>query len=159
MVDGIMARVGSHSEVETLAAYSKIPIINALSDLYHPTQTLASLLTLSRIYSSRKPTTSDALPPPPKVSPSPAKSWSSLLAPRFQPETQSKQNPLECLRGLKVAWIGDCNNVVNDMIVAYPRLGMELRVACPGGKDGEYGLDKRVFSKLYVYFFTSPLRL
>lgn len=156
MVDGIMARVGSHSEVETLAAHSKIPIINALSDLYHPTQTLASLLTLAHIYKARKPTASTLITAAPTpAAPAAVKkaaptSWSSLLAPNFQPSEPSKGNPLECLKGLKVAWIGDTNNVVNDMIVAYPRLGIELRVASPGGREGEYGVDKRVEAKLSV---------
>ncbi|KAF9932189.1 ornithine carbamoyltransferase [Linnemannia zychae] len=50
MVDGIMARVGAHAEIETLAKYSTVPIINALSDLYHPTQILADLMTLHELY-------------------------------------------------------------------------------------------------------------
>ena len=161
MVDGIMARVASHDDVEMLAAHSKIPIINALSDLYHPTQTLASLLTLAHIYKNRTPTQSSIVKPPPPSNQAamtnpptappkaPAStSWSTLLAPNHQPKDMNKGNPLDCLKGLKVAWVGDCNNVVNDMIVAYPRLGIELRVASPGGKDGEYGLDKRVEAKL-----------
>lgn len=168
MVDGIMARVGSHSEVETLAAHSSIPVINALSDLYHPTQTLASLLTLAHVYKSRQPTAthfSEATNSGSGASSSGSSgkagsSWSSLLAPNYQPKSGAgpTKNPLECLRGLKVAWIGDCNNVVNDMIVAYPRLGIDLRVASPGGKDGEYGLDKRVWAKLSVEESFHPCR-
>ncbi|EIM23282.1 ornithine carbamoyltransferase [Wallemia mellicola CBS 633.66] len=50
MTDGIFARVGAHSEIETLAKYSSVPVINALSDLYHPTQILADLLTISEVY-------------------------------------------------------------------------------------------------------------
>ncbi|KAG0265660.1 ornithine carbamoyltransferase [Mortierella polycephala] len=53
MVDGIMARVGAHSEIETLAKYSTVPIINALSDLYHPTQILADLMTLHELYTPK----------------------------------------------------------------------------------------------------------
>ena len=67
MVDGIMARVGHHSEVEvrslrtlsmlsltpaflqTLAANSSVPVINALSHLYHPTQILADIQTLLEV--------------------------------------------------------------------------------------------------------------
>lgn len=44
--DAIVARVFSHSTLEKLAASSGIPVINALSDLYHPCQALADLLTL-----------------------------------------------------------------------------------------------------------------
>ena len=45
-VDGIAARVYDHATVEQLAAYSSIPVINALSDLYHPCQALADMLTI-----------------------------------------------------------------------------------------------------------------
>ena len=42
----ILARVFSHDDVLELAKYSSVPVINALSDLYHPLQTLADLMTL-----------------------------------------------------------------------------------------------------------------
>lgn len=45
-VDCIMARVYSHSTVEELAKYSSVPVINGLSDKYHPTQVLGDLLTI-----------------------------------------------------------------------------------------------------------------
>lgn len=45
-VDGIMIRTYSHSEVEELAHYASIPIINGLTDLLHPCQVLADLLTI-----------------------------------------------------------------------------------------------------------------
>jgi hypothetical protein len=128
-----------------------VPVINALSSLWHPTQTLASLLTLARIYKGRQPSTTADL-----AAAAPGKtakdSWSALLhQDKSVSDTKSGHtNPLECLKGLKVAWVGDCNNVVNDMIVTYPRLGIDLRVASPGGKDGEYGLDPRVWKKLCV---------
>lgn len=141
MVDGIMARVGHHSEVEvsatypaewqawvaevrpevptrlitcsdlryvlrkTLAEHSTVPVINALSHLYHPSQILADLLTMLETYSS-----------------SPA------------------EPSLSSLRGLTVAWIGDSNNILNDMIVSFARLGINLRVATPKG----YALDEAV---------------
>lgn len=43
---GIVARVFSHRTIEELAAWSKVPVINALSDLYHPCQALADVQTL-----------------------------------------------------------------------------------------------------------------
>lgn len=46
MVDGILARVFGHSVVEELGKYSTVPVINALSDKYHPLQILADLLTI-----------------------------------------------------------------------------------------------------------------
>jgi ornithine carbamoyltransferase len=46
MVDGIMARVFAHSDVETLAQYASVPVINGLSDSEHPCQALADLFTI-----------------------------------------------------------------------------------------------------------------
>jgi ornithine carbamoyltransferase len=45
-VDGIMIRTFAHSEVEELARYADVPIINGLTDLVHPCQVLADLLTV-----------------------------------------------------------------------------------------------------------------
>jgi ornithine carbamoyltransferase len=49
-VDGIVARVFSHDALLQLAAYSTVPVINALSDVEHPCQALADLLTLRKIW-------------------------------------------------------------------------------------------------------------
>jgi ornithine carbamoyltransferase len=88
-VDLIMARVNSHSDIEKLAAYSSIPVINGLSDSFHPCQILADLLTI-----------------------------------------QEKKNTFN---GLKVAWIGDGNNVCNDLVLGCSKIGMNISVACPPG--------------------------
>jgi len=45
-VDGIMARVFVHRHIEELAAYSRVPVINGLSDYNHPCQALADLFTI-----------------------------------------------------------------------------------------------------------------
>ena len=45
-LDCLMARVNDHSDLEKLSKYSSIPIINGLSDLFHPCQILADLLTI-----------------------------------------------------------------------------------------------------------------
>ena len=81
-----------------------MPVINALSSLWHPTQILADLLTLHE-HASRFGT-------PPEL-PEHAK----LVLPR--------------LPGLTVAYVGDSANVLHDMLVTYPRLGHQLRVASP----------------------------
>lgn len=52
--DGILARVFEHSTLEELAKYSTSPIINALSDLHHPLQTLADIMTVQEAYGSEK---------------------------------------------------------------------------------------------------------
>jgi ornithine carbamoyltransferase len=88
-VDLIMARVYSHSDIEKLAAYSSIPVINGLSDAFHPCQILADLLTI-----------------------------------------QEKKNTFN---GLKVAWIGDGNNVCNDLVLGCSKIGLNLSIACPPG--------------------------
>jgi ornithine carbamoyltransferase len=88
-VDLIMARVYAHSDIEKLAAYSSVPVINGLSDAFHPCQILADLLTI-----------------------------------------QEQKNTFN---GLKVAWIGDGNNVCNDLVLGCSKVGMNLSIACPPG--------------------------
>jgi len=106
MCQGIFARVGDHSEIEELAQHSPIPVLNALSSLWHPTQVLAELLTLHE--------------------------HSSLLSDLEQSDRNLKELPqLPQLKPLTLAYIGDSANVLHDMLVTYPRLGHKLRVASP----------------------------
>ncbi|KAF8966825.1 ornithine carbamoyltransferase 1 [Flammula alnicola] len=116
MCQGIFARVGDHSEIETLAKYSNVPVLNALSSLWHPTQVLADLLTLHEQANLQK-------------------SW--LLhkeddTKKSKPST-TKTPPIVLteLRPLTIAYVGDSANVLHDMLVTYPRLGHHLRVASP----------------------------
>jgi ornithine carbamoyltransferase len=107
MCQGIFARVGDHEEIEELAKYSPVPVLNALSSLWHPTQILADILTLhehANMFDSsvEVPQHSD----------------------KFQPE-------LAKLRPLTIAYVGDPANVLNDMLVTYPRLGHKMRIASP----------------------------
>jgi len=90
-VQGIMIRTFAHQDVVELAQYASIPIINGLTDLSHPCQVLADVLTI--------------------------------------------QQHLGDVRGRKVAWIGDGNNMANSWIEAAAHLGFSLRVACPEGYD------------------------
>lgn len=53
MVSCIVARVNAHAEVADLAKHSSVPVINALSDLYHPLQTIADFLTLHEAFPSK----------------------------------------------------------------------------------------------------------
>jgi ornithine carbamoyltransferase len=91
-VDAIMVRTFGHAEVVELARHSSVPVINGLSDLLHPCQLLADLLTLRD---------------------------------EFGP----------ALETLRVAWIGDGNNMANSWLNAASLLGFELRLACPEGYD------------------------
>ena len=88
-VNGIMIRTFSQEVVEELAGYSTVPVINGLTDLLHPCQIMADLLTVIE-----------------------------------------KKGTYE---GLKVAWIGDGNNMANSWIEAAGKLGFDLTLACPKG--------------------------
>ncbi|KAF8346472.1 ornithine carbamoyltransferase [Amanita rubescens] len=102
MCQGMFARVGDHSEIEELAKYSPVPVCNALSSLWHPTQTLADLLTLHEHADSFQP-----------------------------PSAERPIKHLPDLPPLTIAYVGDSANVLHDMLVTYPRLGHQLRVASP----------------------------
>ena len=88
-VDGIMIRTFRQSDVEDLAKYGFIPVINGLTDLMHPCQALADLFT---IYERKG-----------------------------------------CLKGLKLAYVGDGNNVVHSLLHGCAKVGMDIAVACPKG--------------------------
>ncbi|KAH7908693.1 Aspartate/ornithine carbamoyltransferase [Hygrophoropsis aurantiaca] len=104
MCQGIFARVGEHEEIEELAKYSPVPVLNALSSLWHPTQILADLLTLHEHRHLFDPSSTGPSAP---------------------------NKPLAPLRPLTIAYVGDSANVLHDMLVTYPRLGHKLRVASP----------------------------
>ena len=88
-VDAIMARVYDHDTLEEFSAYSSIPVINGLSNLYHPCQILADLMTIK----------------------------------------EHKKN----LKKIKIAWIGDGNNVCNSLILGCSKLQIAISVATPDG--------------------------
>ena len=87
MVTGILARVFDHETVEVLASHSGIPVINALSDRFHPLQGLADILTI--------------------------------------------EEHLGKLEGIKVAWVGDGNNVCHTLMIASVKMGMTMSIATP----------------------------
>ncbi|KAM6499375.1 ornithine carbamoyltransferase [Amanita muscaria] len=112
MCQGIFARVGEHEEIEELAKYSPVPVCNALSSLWHPTQVLADLMTLHEHAHL--------------LGAAPAESTASAI--------QGKRPPAKNLPELKpltIAYVGDPANVLHDMLVTYPRLGHHFRVASP----------------------------
>jgi len=83
-----------------------VPVLNALSSLWHPTQILADLLTLHE-HSAR------------------------FGAPPESSDDSKQPSALHRLPALTVAYVGDSANVLHDMLVTYPRLGHHLRVASP----------------------------
>ena len=90
-VDAIMARVFAHSDILALAEHATVPVINGLSDLSHPCQALADVLTI----------------------------WEKLGS----------------LKGTKLAYVGDGNNVCTSLLFATSKLGMNMSVAAPQGYE------------------------
>lgn len=86
-LDGIMIRTFDQSDVETLAEYGSIPIINGLTDYCHPCQVLADLMTIREIKGS--------------------------------------------IKGNKLCYIGDGNNMANSLIVGGIKMGMDVSIGCP----------------------------
>ncbi|KZF26701.1 putative ornithine carbamoyl transferase [Xylona heveae TC161] len=109
MVSCIVARVGPHSDVADLAKHSSVPVINALSDAYHPLQTIADFLTIHEAFPS-----------------SPSHVRSSLT---------TSTTPSLGLEGLKIAWVGDANNVLFDLAIGATKLGADVAVATPKGYE------------------------
>jgi len=97
-VNVIMARVYDHKSLETLARHASIPVINGLSDSFHPCQILADLMTIK----------------------------------------ERKKN----LKKIKIAWIGDGNNVCNSLILGCAKLKIKLAVAVPNGYEPDFDVMK-----------------
>ena len=90
-VNAIVARTFSQETIDQLAQWSSVPVINALSDRYHPCQALADVLTLKERFGD--------------------------------------------LRGLKLAFVGDGNNVAHSLMLTGTRLGMNVAIGCPRGYE------------------------
>lgn len=103
-VDAIMARVFEHANVEELARYATVPVINGLTDDAHPCQTLADLLTVRETFGGFG-----------DVSGSDTAGGSS--------EAGSD--------GVSVAWVGDANNVARSLALGCALCGIDLTVATP----------------------------
>ncbi len=95
----IVARTFKQETIDALAQWSSVPVINALSDKYHPCQALADMQTLRERFSN--------------------------------------------LRTVKLAFIGDGNNVAHSLMLCTARLGIDFRIATPVG----YGPDPAVVSQ------------
>lgn len=105
---------------QELAAHSPVPVLNALSSLWHPTQILADILTLhehAHLFGSVNKTANDSVN-------SFVKSFYNALA-------NGCIQDLTPLRPLTVTWLGDSSNVLHDILVSLPRLGHKVRVGTP----------------------------
>jgi len=98
-VQGIVARTFTQESIDALAENASIPVINALSDRYHPCQALSDFFTLEERFGS--------------------------------------------LRGLKLAYVGDGNNVCHSLLSIGARAGAHVRIAAPVG----YNPDPAVVSE------------
>lgn len=95
-LDGIMIRTFAQDDVVELARYASIPVINGLTDLVHPTQVIADLMTVE--------------------------------------EHKGR------LAGLKLAFIGDGNNVAHSLLEICAKMGVHMTVACPPGYEPDSGI-------------------
>lgn len=111
-VDAIMARVYDQKILEILAKNSVVPVINGLSNSFHPCQTLADLMTIK--------------------------------------ERKKK------LKGLKVAWIGDGNNVCNSLIYGCSKTGINISIATPKGFEPDKTVIKKSKKKITIVLTTDP---
>ena len=113
-VDCIMARVYDHSLLEKLSESSSIPVINGLSDSFHPCQILADFMTIK--------------------------------------EKKGK------FKGLKIAWIGDGNNVCNSMIYGCVLSGAKLSIATPKGFEPNKSVLKESSKSVEIDLSTDPIK-
>ena len=102
MCDMVMIRTFGHERLEEFAEYSKVPVINGLTDLYHPVQLLADYMTLKELGKTED---------------------------------------------LKVAYVGDGNNMTHSWLMLASKLGFELRVATPKG----YEVDSKVLEDAFNF--------
>ena len=110
--DCILARVYEHELLEKLSEHASVPVINGLSDSFHPCQILADFMTIK--------------------------------------EHKGK------LKGLKIAWIGDGNNVCNSMIYGAALSGTKMSVATPKGFEPNKDVVKESKKSTDIELTTDP---
>ena len=111
--DCIMARVYDHDLLEKLSQHASVPVINGLSDSFHPCQILADFMTIK--------------------------------------ENKGK------LKGLKIAWIGDGNNVCNSMIYGASLSGVTMSIATPKTFEPDKTVVEESSNLTTIELTTDPL--
>ncbi|MEK0351103.1 MAG: ornithine carbamoyltransferase [Nitrosopumilus sp.] len=109
--DCIMARVYEHELLDKLSEYANVPVINGLSNSFHPCQTLADFMTIK----------------------------------------EKKK-----FKGLKIAWIGDGNNVCNSMIYGAALSGIDMSIATPKGFEPDKTVVKESKKSTNIELTTDP---
>jgi len=110
--DCIMARVYEHELLDKLSKHASIPVINGLSDSFHPCQILADFMTIK--------------------------------------EKKGK------FKGLKIAWVGDGNNVCNSMIYGAALSGIDMSIATPKGFEPNKTVVKESKKSTNIELTTDP---
>ncbi len=100
---GFIIRTYAHKKIDIFARNASIPIINALTDLHHPCQALADVMTIK--------------------------------------EKKGR------LKGVRVAYVGDGNNVANSLIEAASLIGIDLVLACPKRYEPDSKISKEALSE------------
>jgi ornithine carbamoyltransferase len=98
-LDGLAIRTFSQEILDEFAEFTTIPVINALTDLFHPCQVLSDIMTVIEYKGGYE--------------------------------------------GIKIAWVGDGNNVAHSWINAAAVLGLNLVLACPDGYSPDRGIMER----------------
>jgi len=111
-VDVIVVRAYEHDFIEELAKHSTIPVINGLSNSYHPCQTLADLMTIK--------------------------------------EHKKK------FKDLKIAWVGDGNNVCNSLIFGCSKTQIQISIATPKGFEPNSDVVKKASKYTTIDLTTDP---
>ncbi len=110
--DCIMARVYEHKLLDKLSKHASVPVINGLSDSFHPCQILADFMTIK--------------------------------------EKKGK------FKGLKIAWVGDGNNVCNSMIYGAALSGIDMSIATPKGFEPDKTVLKESKKSTNIELTTDP---
>jgi len=110
--DCIMARVYDHELLQKLSVHASVPVINGLSDSFHPCQILADFMTIK--------------------------------------EKKKK------LKGLKIAWVGDGNNVCNSMINGAALSGIDMSIATPKGYEPDKSVVKEAKKSTNIELTVDP---
>ena len=112
--DCIMARVYDHNLLKKLSEHSTIPVVNGLSDSFHPCQILADFMTI------------------------------------FEKKKKFK--------GLKIAWIGDGNNVCNSMVYGCALTGVTMSIATPKGFEPNKMVIKKSRKSTEIELLSDPVK-
>jgi ornithine carbamoyltransferase len=117
-LDGLVIRTFEQKTVEIFAENSTIPVINGLTDLYHPCQIISDLFTIYELG----------------------------LLDKF----------------LKFTYVGDCNNVLNSLLIGFSKLGLDITVGCsqkyePSKEILEYVFGQAAKSGSSIKFEYDPL--